>query len=131
MNGSSGKRRKAPTIRPGTALQAYLSGVRGRLMSLGRYLLAAVVLCSGVDQALTWIGVRASLSDQASGRVSEGPSALIQEVRMAAWGVFGSQGARIAVNLPLAGLRSLVLWRLFRTKLDRGAEALALGSFLM
>lgn len=122
---------KALMIRPGTALQAYLSGARGCPISPGRYLLVAVVICYGVDQALTWIGGRASLSDQASGRVSEGTSALIREVRVAAWRVFGSQGARIAVNLLLVGLRSLVLWRLFRTKLDRGAEVLTLGGFLI
>lgn len=121
---------KALMIRPGTALQAYLSGARGCPISPGRYLLVAVVICYGVDQALTWIGGRASLSDQASGRVSEGTSALIREVRVAAWRVFGSQGARIAVNLLLVGLRSLVLWRLFRTKLDRGAEVLTLGGVL-
>jgi len=42
---------------------------------------------------------------------------------MVAGRVFESQGARIAVNLLLAGLLSLVLWRLFRTKLDRGAAS--------
>ena len=42
---------------------------------------------------------------------------------MVAGRVFESQGARTAVNLLLAGLLSLVLWRLFRTKLDRGAAS--------
>ena len=122
---------KRLTFRPGPALRAYLGGAHARLMSPGRYLLAAVVLCYGVDRALTWMGARASLTDQMPGRVSEDAAPVVQEVQMVAWRVFESQSARIAANLLLAGLLALALWRLFREKLSRGAEALALGGFLV
>jgi len=122
---------KALTIRPGPALRTYLGGAHARLMSPGRYLLAAVVLCYGVDRVLTWGGARASLTDQMPGRVPEDAAPVVREVQMVAWRVFESQGARVAANLLLAGLLALVLWRLFRENLNRGAEALALGGFLV
>lgn len=121
---------KALTLRPGTALRTYLRGAHDRLMSPGRYLLAAVVLCYGVDRGLTWVGVRAPLSSQAPTPSDDAP-AVIGEVQQVAWRVFESQGARVAVNLVLAGLFALTLWRLLGDELRRGAEALALGAFLV
>jgi len=121
---------KALKLRSGTALRAYLRGAHDRLMSPGRYLLTAVVLCYGVDRGLTWVRVRAPLSSQAPTPSDDAP-VVTGEVQQVAWRVFESQGARIAVNLVLAGLLALTLWRLLGDELHRGAEALALGAFLV
>ncbi|MFB6272905.1 MAG: DUF3667 domain-containing protein, partial [Salinibacter sp.] len=121
---------KALTLHSGSSLQAYLRGAHERLMSPGRYLLAAVVLCYGVDRGLTWLGVRASLSSQAPTPPDDTP-AVIREVQQIAWHVFEAQSARIVTNLLLAGFLALALWRLLGDELRRGAEALALGAFLV
>lgn len=116
------------TLRPGKTLQQYLSGVRKGLMNPGRYTVAALVVVVGTRQLNRWIG-------------TESPP--IVDPYMTANGKREAMGVSVAyfdsiveqapfvlfllIAMPLA----FSLWTLFRDRFTRGAEALAVGSFLM
>ncbi|WP_251954645.1 DUF3667 domain-containing protein [Salinibacter ruber] len=115
------------TLRPGKTLQKYLSGVREGLISPGRYLLAAVVVYVGTDQVGRWIGTEpppvASPHMMADGK---------REALDVAgdYSNFVVEQATILPFLLLTVLFASSLQALFRDRFSRGAEALAVGSFL-
>ena len=126
------------TLRPGRALSDYLRGATKSLMHPGRYLLAAIVVAFAARQASIWIGARVPYTAKVSGVVSNDPSsevdpettrALQSVVVSIADQVMESQSFLVASSLLLAGLLSLTVWRLFRPRFERGAQAVAFSVF--
>jgi hypothetical protein len=115
------------TLRPGKTLQKYLSGVRKGLIGPGRYLLVAVVVVAGTDQVERWIGTE---PPPVAGpyMTADGKKEAL-EVALDYYGLVGEQ-ARILPFLLLTVLLAFGLQALFRDRFSRGAEALAVGSFL-
>jgi len=119
------------TLRPGKTLQRYLSGIRKGLTSPGQYLLAVVVEV-GVDRFLAWIGAGDPLGPDStsSSAPAEGLGKAFDVVLQKNDVFFDGPEARILPTLLMVGLLALLLYRLFRDRLERVAEALAVGSFL-
>lgn len=117
------------TLRPGQVLQQYLSGVRRQFMSPGRYLTVAVLLYVGSLQLLTWLEIRQGLA----GVVADpsGEEVEFEGFQEAFTGALQSQWFALGTTLLSAGIFGLILWRLFRDKLNREAEALAIAVFLV
>ena len=112
------------TVRPGEVLQEYLSGVRRRYMSPGRYLVVAVILVLGITQGLTWLGLQKPLAD--SVMIMEQSSGFMKEVTQ----LTQSQWYALVTVFISAGILGFLFRRIFAEKLRRGAEALAVGVFL-
>ncbi|MCS3859707.1 hypothetical protein GGP89_003113 [Salinibacter ruber] len=115
------------TLRPGKTLQKYLSGVREGLISPGRYLLAAVVVYVGTDRVGRWVGTEPP--------PVAGPHMTADGKREALevagdYSNFVVEQATILPFLLLTVLLAFGLQTLFRDRFSRGAEALAVGSFL-
>jgi hypothetical protein len=115
------------TLRPGKTLQKYLSGVRKGSVGPGRYLLAAVVVYVGTDRVERWIGTEPPPVVRPYMTADGKKEAL--EVAVDYYDFVGEQ-ARILPFLLLAVLLAFGLQALFRDRFSRGAEALAVGSFL-
>ncbi|WP_263784336.1 DUF3667 domain-containing protein [Salinibacter grassmerensis] len=113
------------TIRPGEVLEEYLSGARRQYMSPGRYLVVAVILFLGVTQGLTWLGLQEPLVDSAM--ISEESTRFMGEVNQ----LTQSQWYTLVTVFVQAGILGLLFWRIFGEELRRGAEALAVGVFLI
>ncbi|MCS3639897.1 DUF3667 domain-containing protein [Salinibacter ruber] len=115
------------TLRPGKTLQKYLSGVRKGLTGPGRYLLAAVVVYVGTDRVERWIGTE---PPPVAGpyMTADGKKEAL-EVAVDYYDFVGEQ-ATILPFLLLTVLLAFGLQALFRDRFSRGAEALAVGSFL-
>lgn len=111
---------KALTLRPGRALTDYLGGARARLLSPGRYLLAAVILQYTANKILIWVGAQVPAGE--SSTAGGVPTVL----RFA-----NTQEGVLLSTLVLAGLIALLFRRLFGKKLGRGADATILSSFLV
>lgn len=112
------------TVRPGEVLQEYLSGARRQYTSPGRYLTVAVLLFLGTMQGLIWLDFMKPLSDSA---MMMGPGGFKKEVTQ----LTSSQWYALATVFLNAGILGLLFWRIFGEKLRRGAEALAIGVFLV
>lgn len=113
------------TVRPGEVLQEYLSGARRQYMSPGRYLVVAVILFLGVTQGLIWLGLQKPLAD--SVKIAEQSSGFMKEVTQ----LTRSQWYVLVTVFINAGILGLLFRRIFGEKLRRGAEALAVGVFLI
>lgn len=113
------------TLRPGVVLSRYLRGARQSLMHPGRYLLASVVTSSAVFWGFGWAGLLLS-----PGQVANGTDGSPDHVRAAFRQIFRHQETQIVSTLVVACLLALTLGRLFGHRVRRGANALALGSFL-
>jgi hypothetical protein len=117
------------TLRPGETLQQYLSGVRKGLISPGRYLLAAVVVAVGTRQIGRWIGTEPPPVVDPYMTTADG-----KREAFGASAVYFSSATEQVPILPfllIAVPFALSLWTLFRDRFTRGAESLAVGSFLM
>lgn len=129
------------TLRPGPALRRYLGAGPRLLMTPGRYLLAAIVVSFGSIRALTWLGVRAppgedlsatgDLDETQSGTGAEQMADLTTHLVEVLRGMFASQTYHVASSIVLTGFLALLLWRLFRGSLRRGAQAVALAGFVV
>lgn len=123
------------TLHPGRTLHRYLSGVREGLMNPGRYLLAALAIHYAVGRGLVWIGVRVPISEssliESSGATSADAPLVVRQAVTGMIGILESQEGVVVINLLVAGLLSLLFWRLFRDELGGEADALALVSFIV
>lgn len=133
---------KALTRRPGSAVRQYLGAGPRLLMNPGRYLLAVIVVSFGTTRALTWLGLREGPADEVSisrdeiATGSSGPDAgkiadLITELVATLQQVFASQTYHVVSSIVLTGFLALLFWRLFRGRLRRGAQAVALAGFVV
>lgn len=116
------------TMRPGKALSRYLGGARKGLLNPGRYLLVACTVYFAAHWGLTQSGLEAPPSSQIPQTDHELLGPVISDILV---GVVGSQEYHFAYGLVAVGFLALLLWRLFRDELKKGAEAVALASFLI
>lgn len=114
------------TLRPGVVLNSYLRGARQHLMHPGRYLLASVVTSYTVYWGLKW----GKLLNPLGAPPGEDMAAGTEQARMAFRRIFQYQEVQIVSTLVIAVLLAAVFGRLFSRQLDRGAKAMAFGSFL-
>jgi hypothetical protein len=126
---------RALTFSPGQVLQTYLEGGRRQIMSPGRYLVAALVIQYVAIQGLKWTGALAPVTraalGESSGLIPRDASVALQETAATFLRQAESQEGRIVLYLLAVGILAALLSRLFRDRLRRRFDTVALSGFLI
>jgi len=132
------------TLRPGTAVRAYLAGARQPFTSPGRYLLVGAIITTVASATLQWIGAPESGFGRFAVNAAEGfargdtqdsgEAAATISLEGTAWSAavqdleqLGASPALVLVMI--AGLVGLLYWALFRRDTNSPAEAFAVATY--
>jgi len=121
---------RALTLRPGATLSGYLQGDRRSVMNPGRYLLAMLVFNATLHRALYSFNILQGPEMSSAAEATDGQAKALVAAAQDLLALDG-MGLRAGLYLLVAGLLALNFRRLFWRQLASGAEALAVGSFLL